>query len=163
MKTSHQQIPGIDKIPATVKRLYAIVDELEAAFPGRKFTPDGHLVGSLGEVLAAHAYDLSLLPNSTPVHDAIARDERLVQVKATQTNRIALSSEPKHLLVLRLLRNGSFTEEFNGPGNLVWAAAGKAQKNGQRQVPLSKLKTLMDKVKESEKLPRSGTAAVGNE
>ena len=33
--------------------LYRIVDLLEVLFPGRKFTPDGHLVGSIGEVIAA--------------------------------------------------------------------------------------------------------------
>jgi hypothetical protein len=40
-------------VPALVSRLYEIVDELEEIFPGRHFTPDGHLVGSLGESLAA--------------------------------------------------------------------------------------------------------------
>lgn len=34
-------------------KLYAITRELELQFPGRKFTPDGHLVGSIGEVLVA--------------------------------------------------------------------------------------------------------------
>ncbi len=28
--------------------LYPIVDRLELLFPGRKFTPDGHLMGSIG-------------------------------------------------------------------------------------------------------------------
>ncbi len=41
--------------------LYRIVDRLEALFPGRKFTPDGHLVGSIGEALAAHMFGLDLL------------------------------------------------------------------------------------------------------
>ncbi|MGQ0721719.1 MAG: DUF6998 domain-containing protein, partial [Candidatus Eiseniibacteriota bacterium] len=52
---------GIDAIPVLVRRLYGIVRDLEAAFPGRKFTLDGHLVGSIGEVLAAHRYGLELL------------------------------------------------------------------------------------------------------
>ena len=146
---------GIESIPSAVQRLYAIVGELEQAFPGRRFTPDGHLVGSLGEVLAAHAYDLELLPASAPVHDARAKDGRSVQVKATQTRRIAISSEPEHLLVLGLSPDGSFTEEFNGPGKLVWEAAGKVQKNGQRPVSLAKLRKLMDGVPSSERLPRA--------
>ncbi|MBW8042608.1 MAG: hypothetical protein FVQ85_21795 [Planctomycetes bacterium] len=40
-------------IPSIVQELYSIVDRLEELFPGRRFTPDGHLVGSIGEVLAA--------------------------------------------------------------------------------------------------------------
>lgn len=34
-----------------VRELYAITKELELQFPGGKLTPDGHLVGSIGEVL----------------------------------------------------------------------------------------------------------------
>ena len=36
--------------------LYRIVERLEVLFPGRKFTPDGHLVGSIGEVIAARMF-----------------------------------------------------------------------------------------------------------
>ena len=72
---------AIDSIPGVVKRLYELVSELERSFPGRPFTPDGHLVGSLGEVLASHYYDLELLPCSTECHDAQTKDGRLVQVK----------------------------------------------------------------------------------
>jgi hypothetical protein len=59
-----------EKIPELLNRRYQIVSELESLFPGKKFTPDGHLVGSLGEVIAAHDYDLVLLENSTKIHDA---------------------------------------------------------------------------------------------
>jgi len=44
---------NVERVPDLVGRLYEIVSELEALFPGRHFTPDGHLVGSLGEVMAA--------------------------------------------------------------------------------------------------------------
>jgi hypothetical protein len=37
-------INPIDYVPDIVQRLYALVGELESHFPGRKFTPDGHLV-----------------------------------------------------------------------------------------------------------------------
>ena len=40
-----------DKFRALVKQLYITVNELEVMFPGRHFTPDGHMVGSLGECL----------------------------------------------------------------------------------------------------------------
>jgi hypothetical protein len=43
------------KLPAPVAAIYRAVEELEAAYPLRKFTPDGHLVGSIGEVIAAEA------------------------------------------------------------------------------------------------------------
>ncbi|WP_155253486.1 DUF6998 domain-containing protein [Bradyrhizobium japonicum] len=40
-------------LPKPVTDIYRAVAELEALYPGRKFTPDGHLVGSIGEVIAA--------------------------------------------------------------------------------------------------------------
>ncbi len=37
------------EIPGLVSQLYAKVRELENLLPGRRFTPDGDLVGSIGE------------------------------------------------------------------------------------------------------------------
>ena len=140
---------NVDRIPALVERLYAIVDELQTLFPGRHFTPDGHMVGSLGEVLAARRYGLNLLSASAERHDAMSQDGRLVQIKATQGTRIALSSKPDHLIVLRIVRDGSIEPVFNGPGSLVWDNAGSVGKNGQRPVTLAKLRSLMTSVPET--------------
>ncbi len=52
----------LDEVPRLIGCLYDIVDRLEELFPGRKFTPDGHLVGSIGEVIAANLYGLELVP-----------------------------------------------------------------------------------------------------
>ena len=71
-----------DSIAQKIRELYAITTELESLYPGRKFTIDGHLVGSIGEVLVAERYGLTLLSNSTQTHDAEAKDGRLVQIKA---------------------------------------------------------------------------------
>jgi hypothetical protein len=51
------------KLPGPVAAIYKAVADLEAMYPGRKFTPDGHLVGSIGEVVAAEALRLILYPN----------------------------------------------------------------------------------------------------
>jgi hypothetical protein len=58
------------KLPPPVAAIYRAVAELEALYPDRKFTPDGHLVGSIGEVVAAEALSLTLHPSSHPGHDA---------------------------------------------------------------------------------------------
>jgi hypothetical protein len=143
----------IDDIPALVRRLYDIVGRLESAFPGRKFTLDGHLVGSIGEVLAAHRYGLELLPAFQEGHDARAPNGRLVQIKATQARSIGLSSEPQHRIVLGLNRDGTSTEIYNGPGALAWQNAGKMQKTGQRPIGGSKLRSLTAEVSVSDRLP----------
>jgi hypothetical protein len=144
----------IDQLPILVNRLYELVRELETAFPGRPFTPDGHLVGSLGEVLASHYYDLDLLPCSTECHDAQARDGRLVQVKATQGSTVALRAQPQHLLVILLKRDGTIEEVYNGPGTLAWTNCRKRQKNGQSPISVSKLRKLMRGIPAEDRLPR---------
>ena len=141
-------------IATKIRRLYTISQELEQEYPGRKFTPDGHLVGSIGEILVAEHYSLILLPNSAETHDAVAKDGRLVQIKATQTQRIAISSEPEHLIVIKISKNGDWEEVYNGPGTLAWNNAGKMQKNGQRPITLGRLKDLMKVVKKTEMVSR---------
>jgi hypothetical protein len=143
----------IDEVPKLVRELYSIVHQLEGLFPSRRFTLDGHLVGSLGEVLAADKYDLQLLGASSEVHDARAPDGRLVQVKATQRRAVGLRAAPQHLVVLRLLTSGQAEEVYNGPGRQAWNKAGPMQKNGQRQISISMLSRLMDAVPSQERLP----------
>lgn len=144
----------INKIPSLVKELYAIVYKLEQEYEGRKFTLDGHLVGSIGEVLVSYFYDLELLPSSTEKHDAKAKDGSLVQIKATQGNSVGLRSEPDNLIVIKILKDRSFIEVFNGPGHLAWQNAGNMQKNGQRAISVSKLKKLMNDVANSSRTPK---------
>ena len=137
-----------------IKELYKITNELENSYPGRKFTIDGHLVGSIGEVIVAEHYNLDLLPNSTKTHDARTKDGKMVQIKATQVKGIAISSEPDYLIVIRLLSDGSWEEIYNGPGRAAWDNTGKIQKNGQRPISLSKLRNLMDSVDINDKIAR---------
>ena len=125
-----------EQVAQKIKALYDISRDLESLFPGRHYTPDGHMIGSIGEALAASYYDLELFPASAETHDARSRDGRLVQIKATQVNCVSLSSEPEFLLVLKIHPDGSFSEIYNGPGALVWAYCGKMQKNGQRKISL---------------------------
>jgi hypothetical protein len=40
----------VARIPELMEKLYRVGDELEDLFPGRPFTPDGHLVGSHAEI-----------------------------------------------------------------------------------------------------------------
>lgn len=143
-----------DLVAEKIKMLYSISQELEDLFPGRHYTPDGHMIGSIGEALAACCYELKLFEASEKTHDGQAPDGRLVQIKATQIGRIAISSEPEWLLVLKIHKDGTFSEEYNGPGKLAWDYCGKMQKNGQRPISLAKLRELQTRVPQSERLKR---------
>ena len=139
-------------ITEIIQDLFATVRELEQRYPGRKFSIDGHLLGSLGEVIAAEYYGLTLLPNSYEKHDAKDKQGRMVQIKATQINRIAISSEPDYLIVIQITPDGNWSEIYNGTGSRVWDNAGKMQKNGQRPISIAKLKLLMKSVSDDEKI-----------
>ncbi|MGY5451094.1 DUF6998 domain-containing protein [Agarivorans sp. MS3-6] len=145
-----------DKFQGLIKQLYSTVSELEAMFPGRHFTPDGHMVGSIGECLVADAYGLELKTASNKGFDAIARDGKEVEIKATQAKSVAFRSEPEHTIIIKILPNGKFEEAYNGPGKLVWKqfAGKKTPSNGQFQISLNKLKELNKQVNDSSRVPR---------
>lgn len=133
--------------------LYMASHGLGQMFPGRKFTLDGHLVGSIGEVVAAYMFDLDLNPASTLGHDAKSRDGRDVEIKLTQGRSVAIRHEPEHLIVLHRPKGGPIRTVYNGPGLHAWNAAGSMQKNGQRPISLTKLSQLTAEVSASERLP----------
>ena len=122
--------------------LYASVTRLECLFPGRKFTLDGHLVGSIGEVVAGYMLGLTLARGSSHGHDAYAPDGSAVEIKFTQGKSVAIRHEPGHLIVLHHPPGGPVRVVYNGPGEPPWAAAGSVQTNGQRPIGLTRLAAL---------------------
>ena len=146
-----------DKFQNLIKQLYSTVNELESLFPGRHFTPDGHMVGSIGECLVKEAYGLELMPASNKGYDAVSSCGKQVEIKATQANSAAFRSEPEHTIVIKIFPDGTFEEIYNGPGKLVWDQfKGKPlPSNGQYQISLNKLKALNQTVDASLRLERS--------
>lgn len=143
-----------------VLELYQVIDELEAMYPGRHFTPDGHVVGSLGEAIAAEAFDLELKTASNEGFDAETRGEqppRTVEIKATQGKSISLQADvahPDHLIALHIDRTtGHARVVYNGPASPVCRAAGKRQKNGQQRISIPRLAELMSDVADDVRLP----------
>lgn len=142
-----------DRIQRLVRHLRETVLELERMFPGRHFTLDGHLIGSIGEVIAELDYGLTLLPPSSKGYDARKGKVR-VQIKITQGGKVALYSRPQHLIVIKLEKDGRTHEIYNGPGRTPWEKAGNKQKNGQRPISLSKLEKLMCDVPQNKRIGR---------
>jgi hypothetical protein len=143
----------LDRALQLVNDVFTATAELEALFEGRHFTPDGHLVGSLGEVIAAHRYGLILNNASEKGHDAVAPDGRKVEVKLTSIGRVALRHEPEHLLVLVRSGDGTVSTIYNGPGKPVWEAVSKVQSNGQRSISVAALRRLDRDVPDEDRLP----------
>ena len=56
------------------------VATLEAMFPDRHFSLDGHIVGSIGEVAASYYYGIKLAKSSKKAIDGMV-NERSVQIR----------------------------------------------------------------------------------
>lgn len=124
-----------------IQTLFQIVTELENEFPGRSFTIDGHLLGSIGEVLAAYYYGIDLYKSSAEKHDGEIK-KRKVQIKITQQDNVLISAEPDYLLVLYLAKNGIVYEVYNGPGKEPWNSASKKDSHNYCHMRVNKLMKL---------------------
>jgi uncharacterized protein DUF6998 len=132
-----------------VASIYGVVDELEELFNGRHFTPDGILVGSLGEVLAEIKYKIELLPPNTPRHDAFEIDtKKFIQIKTNQGDAAYLREEPEYFIALKLLPSGEVEEVYNGPGGPAWELALQVQsdRNGYHAIRHNKLRKRMKEI-----------------
>jgi hypothetical protein len=132
------------RLPAIITSLYSLVDELEKLFPERRFTLDGHLVGSIGEVAAKYFYNLRLLPPSSPCFDALAQDgsNRSVQIKLTGGNVVSIAvneNVPDLLIVLRIDRRSGFHEVYNGLYPVSFLAGKSISKRQVKTVSLRQL------------------------
>lgn len=136
----------MNMVKKQVQRLIEIVKELESEFPGRHFTLDGHLIGSIGEVMAAYYYGIELYNASTKVHDGEINGEK-VQIKISQQDNIAINYKPDYLIVLYLNKNGNIYEVYNGTGKLPWENATK------KRITINKLMQLDKNVPDYERIP----------
>lgn len=144
-------------VPDAVRQMLAIVERLCAAYPKKRFTLDGRLVGDIGEVLVEDAYDVSLFEDMKKHHDGESSDGRLVQIKATMKTSLTFPGDhiPNYYLGVQIHPDGTFTEVFNGPGAIAWEAVkGRgATKNNLYSVPVSVLKKLQAKVPSGDRIP----------
>ena len=130
----------IEYLKKKLTELQCIVRDLETAFKNdnRKFTLDGHLLGSIGEMYSKLSYDIELYKPSTKGHDGKLKSNAEVQIKITQGKNIVLSSKPEHLIILSLKNDGEIEEIYNGSGDLVWNLTAAKTK----RISLTKIKTL---------------------
>ena len=129
-----------------VQEVFAACQQLSRA-TGRPFSPDGHLVGSMGEVFAAEQLGLTLMTPSNRGYDAVDAQNRKVEIKATTRDSVALSAsgtEAERLIVVRFDEVGVGSVVYDGTAAPAWESAGRAQKNGQRRISLRSLSELRE-------------------
>ena len=132
----------VDDCRVRIRQVFETCHEL-SMLTRRPISPDGHLVGSLGEIFAAVELGLSLATPSNKGYDAVDAQGNKVEIKTTTGRSISLSAvgtEATRLVVVVLDQTGEASIAFDGPAQAVWQMAGPAQKNGQRRVSLSKIR-----------------------
>ena len=148
-------------VSEAVKQMLGIIRLLQKAYPKKKFTLDGRLVGDLGEILVEGAYDVELFEGLQKHHDGQSSDGRLVQIKATMKNSLTFPVDhiPHYYLGIKIHSDGSFTEIFNGPGSVAWEAVKnrKPTKTNLHSIGITALKRLNEKVKRSDRIPKRAT------
>jgi hypothetical protein len=147
---ARKPVSRIEEVPALIGDLLKTTKRLNTLFEGRPFTPDGHLVGSIGEVVAEYIYGLRLEPSSTPQVDAHTQDGRSVQIKLTGANGNSfgfrwsnrLPAKPAAILIALKLTDKGFEEIYNGqfPEDLLRGR--RDTSNGQISISLAKLREL---------------------
>ncbi len=141
----------MNKVRTQVQKIYEIVGELQSDFPGRSFTPDGHLVGSIGEVMASYHYGIALYKASNEVHDGIV-DGREVQIKLTQGSKIQIRHKPDYLIVLYMTSAGHVYEIYNGSGDRAWRVVGKKSSNNSYTMSVGRLMAVDAEVDKDERI-----------
>ena len=133
-----------EDVRTAIKKIFRSCQRL-TELTKRPFSPDGHLVGSFGEVVAAELLNLTLMPPSNDGYDAIDDQGRRVEIKATTRASIGLSASgtrAERLVVVVVDGDGETEVAYDGPRAPAWDAAGKPKKNGQRRISVSTLKKL---------------------
>jgi hypothetical protein len=114
--------------------------------------------------LAEAAYDITLFEVLQKHHDATSSGGRLVQIKAMMqlTLTFPVDHIPLYYLGIQIHRDGTFTEVFNGPGALAWAAVRnrKKTKTNLHSVAISALLKLNEQVAPTDRIPRRANAPV---
>lgn len=141
----------MENVKAQVQKLIEIVKELENDFPGRHFTLDGHLVGSIGEVMAAYYYGIELYKASVKGYDGDV-DGRRVQIKITQQDNIVIPHEPDYLIVMYLRKDGDIFEVYNGPGKIAWDTASKKDSHNNKHMLVNKLMELDKSISDDQRI-----------
>jgi hypothetical protein len=152
-----------EAISESLVRILQGIERLKEAFPNRKFTIDGRLIGDIREVIAELDYDITLDVPSQPGHDGHTSDGRLVQIKATFKESLTFVRVPKYYLGFKLRDDGTYEEIFNGPGQLIYDRYKDRKGIGVKLLsfPIVELWRLSQQVEQSNRIPKREAQKVG--
>ncbi len=147
-----------DFLKERIAELFKLTNSLNGRFKNKKFTPDGRLVGDIGEIIAEMFYGIKLHEKQRHTHDGECPEGRCVQVKISFQDQLTFSKKPDYYLGFKMEENGDFKEIFNGPGDIIYEKylpKRKGVKEGKLiRIPMKDLALLQNSVSEKDKLTR---------
>jgi hypothetical protein len=137
-----------------IAEIYKIADELGDAYGIGTCTPDGHLMGAIGQIAAKIGFGLEFRSEEEEHNCTWSDGSRKinVQVRCTGRGNIALRRKPEHLIALEITPKGRIRVLFNGPGELVWDRI-EHQKAAQKYASANLLRIAQKNVSQREQLP----------
>jgi hypothetical protein len=145
-----------NEFDAALKMIFDGIDCLQKLYGNKRpFTIDGRLVGDLGEVIAEQEFEIVLDGKMRAGHDAVTRDGRDVQIKATFKDSLTFRTEPILYLGLKLFRDGRHEIIYNGPGHVLTKAFGHRKGFGKELIslPIKRLRDLSAEVNDADRVP----------
>lgn len=140
---------NIEKLKIAIKNLYFSVEKLNKAFPDKPFTPDGRMVGDIGEAIASIKFGVILDKKLRKDWDGYREDSgkrREVQIKTTQKDETYLKKPPHEgdLLVFQIFKNGDWECHYDGKISPVWESLNdkKPDSAGAKFIKLKNLRKL---------------------
>jgi len=127
----------------------------------RQFTPDGRMVGDIGELIACSFYQVTLHGVGRHYWDGVYNN-RNVQIKATGGDTTYLKEPPAEgysnglLMVFKIDRNsGDYSLVYNGDIGRVWGALDNLQsnRNGEKTISLNRLREIQKAVQGEDIVP----------
>lgn len=138
----------IKQFREAIKDLYLSVAKLQVAFPDKPFTPDGRMVGDIGEAIAALKFNVVLDKKLRRHWDGYRVDslgkKHEVQIKATQKDETYLKKPPYEgdLIVFKIFSSGEWECCYDGKIMRVWNSLArlKPDSTGAKFIKLARLR-----------------------
>lgn len=147
-------MPSHETIQDALANIFAGIQQLKQALPGKAFTIDGRLVGDIGEALVQRDYDVTLYEGVAKHYDGETSDGRKVQIKATFKDALTFRKVSDYYIGIKIFEDGTYEEIFNGPGHIIAAEFAHRNGFGERLLlfPNKRLKALNATVKPADRI-----------
>lgn len=147
-------------LAGNIEKLFEAMEDLQKNYPNKQFTLDGKLVGDIGEILVQENYNVKLYSKQEKQYDGYDSENRKIQIKATFKDALTFPCDkkdvPDYYIGLKINRDGSFEEVYNGKGSDVWKLVEnrKKTKNSTFRISLTALRKINVKVDPFDKIER---------